>query len=83
MLWLIYHVPIIYLCMIHYTKYTENVEKSDATFRENTVDSTNYFNMIVDKKFQEFKTYIIGELTESAKHIIHTEIYGIVKGYRD
>ena len=76
-------MPIIYLCMIHYTKYTEIVEKSDATFRENTVDSTNYFNMIVDKKFQEFKTYIIGELTESAKHIIHTEIYGIVKAYRD
>ena len=35
------------------------------------------------KKFEEFKTYIISELTESVKHIIQTEIHGILKGYED
>ena len=61
----------------------KNVEESDATPGENTEDSTNDFNMIMDKKFEEFKTYIISELTESVKHIIQTEIHGILKGYKD
>ena len=52
----------------------KNVGKSDATFGENTEDSNNDFNMVMDKKFEEFKTYIISELTESVKHIIQTEI---------
>ena len=39
--------------------------------------------MIMDKKFEEFKTYIINELTESAKHIIRIEIHGILKSYKD
>ena len=52
----------------------ENVEKSDATLWENTEDSTNDFNRIMDKKFEEFKTYIISEFTESVKRIIQTEI---------
>ena len=37
----------------------------------------------MDKKFEEFKTYIISELTESVKPIIQTEIHGILKGYKD
>ena len=61
----------------------ENVEKSDTTLGENTEDSTNDFKMIMDKKFEEFKTYVISELTERAKHIIQTEIHGILKGYKD
>ena len=52
----------------------KNVRKSDATFGENTEDSNNDFNMVMDKKFEEFKTYIISELTESVEHIIQTEI---------
>ena len=47
----------------------KNVEKRDATLGENTEDSTNDFNMIMDKKFEEFKTYIISKLTESVKDI--------------
>ena len=43
-------------------------------FGENTEDSNNDFNMFMDKKFEEFKTYIISELTESVEHIIQTEI---------
>ena len=35
----------------------KNIEKNDATLGENTEDSTNDFNMVVDKKFEEFKTY--------------------------
>ena len=61
----------------------KNVEKCDATHGENTEDSTNDFNMIMDKKFEEFIAYIISELTESLKHIIQTEIHGILKGYKD
>ena len=61
----------------------ESVEKSDATLGENTEDRTNDFKMIMDKKFEEFKTYIISELTESVKHIIKTKIHGILKGYKD
>ena len=40
--------------------------------------------MIMNKKFKEFKTYIITELTESVKHNIQTEIHdhGILKGYK-
>ena len=38
----------------------KNIEKSDATLGENTEDSTNDFNMVVDKKFEEFKTYTRG-----------------------
>ena len=34
----------------------------------------------MDKKFEEFKTYIISELTESARHIIQTEVHGILRG---
>ena len=37
----------------------KNVEKRDVTLGENTENSTNDFNMIMDKKFEEFKTYII------------------------
>ena len=37
----------------------------------------------MDKEFDEFKTYIISEPTESAKQIIHTEIQGILKGCKD
>ena len=61
----------------------KNVEKSDTTLAENTEDSTNDSNMIMDKKFEGFKTYIISELTESIKHITQTEIHGILKGYKD
>ena len=61
----------------------KNVEKIDATLGENADDCTNDFNMITDKKLEEFKTYIISELTESVKHIIQTEIHGILKGYED
>ena len=61
----------------------ENVEKCDATHAENKEDSTKVFNMIMDKKFEEFKTYIISELTETVKNIIQTEIQGILKGYKD
>ena len=60
----------------------KNVEKWDATHGENIEDSTKNFNMIMDKKFEEFKACIISELTESLKHIIQTEIHGIVKGYK-
>ena len=35
----------------------ENVRKSDATLGENTKDNNNDFNMVVNKKFEEFKTY--------------------------
>ena len=61
----------------------KNVGKSDATLGENREDSNNDFNMVMDKKFEEFKTYIISKLTESVKHIIQTEIHGILKGYKD
>ena len=61
----------------------KNVGKSEANLGENTEDSNNDFNMVMDKKFEEFKTYIISELTESVKHIIQTEIQGILKGYKD
>ena len=61
----------------------KNVEKSDATLGENTEDSINDFNMTMDKKFEEFKTYIISELRESLKDIIQTEIHGILKGYKE
>ena len=30
---------------------------------ETTEDSSNDFNMIMDKKFEEFKTYITSEFT--------------------
>ena len=60
----------------------KNVEKSDTIHGENTED-INHFNMIMDKKFEEFKTYIISELIESVKHIIHMEIHGILKDYKD
>ena len=61
----------------------KNVEKSDATLEENIEDSTNVFNMIMDKIFEKFKSYIISELTKSIKHIIQTKIHGIQKGYKD
>ena len=61
----------------------KNVGKSDTTLEESTEDSNNDFNMVMDKKFEEFKTYIISELTESVKHILQTEIHGILKGYQD
>ena len=61
----------------------KNVEKSDSTHKENTADSTKDFNMVTDMELEEFKTHIIRELTESVKHIIQTEIYGILKGYMD
>ena len=60
-----------------------NVGKSDATVGENTGDSNNGFNVVIDKKSEEFKTYIISALTESVKHIIQTETHGILKGYKD
>ena len=41
---------------------------------ENTEDSTSDFNMVMDMKLEEFKTYVIRELTESVKYIIQTEI---------
>ena len=61
----------------------KNVEKSDATLEENIEDSTNVFNMIIDKIFEKFKSYIISELTKSIKHIIQTKIHGILKGNKD
>ena len=61
----------------------KNVEKSDTTLEENIEDSTNVFNMIMDKTFEKFKSYIISELTKSIKHIIQTKIHGILKGYKD
>ena len=76
MLWFFYFVPKIPITW-------KNVEKTDATPRENIEDSNNDFNMVMDKKFEEFKTYIISELTESVKPIIQTEIHGILKGYKD
>ena len=63
--------------------YGKNVGKSDTTFGENTENSNNDFNMVMDKKFEELKTCTISELTESVKHIIQTEIQGILKGYKD
>ena len=41
--------------------------------------------MIMIKKFKEFKTYIIIELTEIVKHNIQKETHdrGILKGYKD
>ena len=75
MLWFFYFVPKIPITW-------KNVEKTDATPRENIEDSNNDFNMVMDKKFEEFKTYIISELTESVKPIIQTEIHGILKGYK-
>ena len=65
------------------TNTRKDVGKRDGTFGENTEDSNNDFNMVMDKKFEEFKTYIISELTESMKHIVQTEIQGILKGYKD
>ena len=65
------------------TNTRKDVGKRDGTFEENTEDSNNDFNMVMDKKFEEFKTYIISELTENVKHIIQTEIQGILKGYKD
>ena len=65
------------------TNTRKDVGKRDGTFGENTEDSNNDFNMVMDKKFEEFKTYIISELTENVKHIIQTEIQGILKGYKD
>ena len=64
------------------TNTRKDVGKRDGTFGENTEDSNNDFNMVMDKKFEEFKTYIISELTENVKHIIQTEIQGILKGYK-
>ena len=61
----------------------KNIEKKDATLGENTEDGTNDFNVIMDNKFEEFKTCIISELAESVKHIIQTEIHGILKSYKD
>ena len=61
----------------------ENAEKCEATHGENTQDSTNEFNVIMDKKFEEYEAYIISELTESVKHIIQTEIDAILSGYKD
>lgn len=40
----------------------KNVKKSDPTLR-NTADSINNFNMIMNKKLEELKAYIISELT--------------------
>ena len=37
----------------------------------------------MDKKFEEFKTYIISEVTESVKYIIQGDIHGILKRYKD
>ena len=39
--------------------------------------------MVISKKFEEFKTYMISELTESVKPFLQTEIHGILKGYKD
>ena len=61
----------------------KNVENCDGSHGENTEDNTNDFNMIIEKKFEEFRTYIISKLTESVKHIIQTDIQGILKGYKD
>ena len=52
MLWFIYFLP-------EMSNKQKNVEKRDVTLGENTENSTNDFNMIMDKKFEEFKTYII------------------------
>ena len=50
---------------------------------KNTEDSTNDLNMFMGKKFEELKTSVICDLTESMKRIIQTEIQGIPKGYKD
>ena len=42
---------------------------------EKTEDSTNDFNMIMDKKFDEYKTYII--------KLKQMGIQDILKGYKD
>ena len=34
----------------------KNVEKSDTALGETTENSTNAFNLIMDNKFEEFKT---------------------------
>ena len=60
----------------------KSIGKSDATLGENTEDSNNDINMVMDKKFEEFKTYIISELTESVRQIIQTEVHGILRGYK-
>ena len=39
--------------------------------------------MVISKKFEEFETYMISELTESVKPFLQTEIHGILKGYKD
>ena len=70
MLWFIHFLP-------KMPKTRKNVEKSDATLGKNAGDSTSDFKMIMNKKFEEFKTYIISELTEGVKHIIQAEIHGI------
>ena len=57
--------------------------KNDAALGENTEDSNNDFKMVISKKFEEFKTYMISELTESVKPFLQTEIHGILKGYKD
>ena len=61
----------------------ENIEKCDASHGENTEDNANDFNMIMDKKCEHFKTYIISELTESVKHIVQKKIHVILKSYKD
>ena len=66
MLWFIYFVP----KMLNTWK---NVEKNDTTLGENTENSTNDFNMIMEKKFEEVKTYIISELTESVKQLFKSK----------
>ena len=60
----------------------KSIGKSYATIGENTEDSSNDINMVMDKKFEEFKTYIISELTESVRQIIQTEVHGILRGYK-
>ena len=52
MLWFIYFVPKL-------PNTQENVGKSDVTLGENTEDSNIDFYMVIDKKFEKFKTCLI------------------------
>ena len=61
----------------------KNVEKSATTHGENTGDSTSDFNVVMDEKFEEFKSFTFSKLTERMKNIIQMEVQGILKGYMD
>ena len=61
----------------------KNVEKSATAHGENTWDFTSDFNVVMEEKFEEFKSFIFSKLTERMKVIIQREIQGILKDYKD